>query len=210
MGTGIDIVYPHRHASLASAIVENGGVIVSEFPLGTLPRPAHFPQRNRIISGLACGVLVVEAAIRSGSLITARYALAQDREVFAVPGSIHNQMSAGCHHLIKQGAKLVECCDDIVEEIRGVIAHKVEEMEGNEWMKPVADLQHLDEREAKIIDVLGSETLLLDELLSETEMPIGELLPLLVAMEIKGLILSTGLGYCREMQKDTRQQGGIQ
>ncbi len=201
LGTGIDIIYPHRHNSLANAIVENGGAIVSEFPLGTLPRPAHFPQRNRIISGLACGVLVVEAAIRSGSLITARYALAQDREVFAIPGSIHNQMSAGCHHLIKQGAKLVECCGDIVEEIRGVIAHKVEEMESNEWIKPDENSLHLSELEAKIIDVLGSETLLLDELLAEVQLPIDELLPLLVAMEIRGIILSTGSGYCREMQK---------
>ena len=116
MGTGLDRVYPARHRELALRIAEQGSLI-SEFPIGTSPQPGNFPQRNRIISGLALGTLVVEAAIRSGSLISARYALEQGREVFAIPGSIHNPLARGCHHLIRQGAKLVETAEDVIDEL---------------------------------------------------------------------------------------------
>ena len=114
--TGLDEVYPRQHARLAKEISEHG-CIVSEMPLGTRSSPRHFPRRNRIVSGLSCGVLIVEAAVKSGSLITARYALEQNREVFAVPGSIHNPLSKGCHHLIREGAKLTESVEDIFAEI---------------------------------------------------------------------------------------------
>jgi DNA processing protein len=116
VGTGLDRVYPARNRDLARRLAEEG-VLVSEFPLGTPARAANFPRRNRILSGLAQGVLVVEAAIHSGSLITARLAAEQGREVFAVPGSIHSPLSKGCHQLLKQGAKLVESAQDVLEEL---------------------------------------------------------------------------------------------
>ena len=118
LGTGIDLVYPQRNAALAGEIAERG-LLVSEFPLGTPAASQNFPRRNRLISGLARGCLVIEAALASGSLITARSAAEQGREVFAVPGSIHSPLSKGCHALIKSGAKLVECADDVLSELGG-------------------------------------------------------------------------------------------
>lgn len=117
IGTGLDRVYPARNKVLAHSIAEQG-LMLSEYPLGTPPLPANFPRRNRIISGLSLGVLVVEASMQSGSLITARLAGEQGREVFAIPGSIHSIFHKGCHHLIKQGAKLVESANDVLEELR--------------------------------------------------------------------------------------------
>lgn len=117
VGTGLDRIYPARNKQLAHQLAEQG-LILSEFALGTPVRSGHFPRRNRIISGLSRGVLVVEAALGSGSLITAREALEQGREVFAIPGSIHSPLARGCHALIKQGAKLVECARDVLEELK--------------------------------------------------------------------------------------------
>jgi DNA processing protein len=117
VGTGLDRVYPKQHLALAHRVAEHG-LILSEYPLGTPPLNANFPRRNRIISGLSQGTLVVEAALESGSLITARQALEQGREVFAIPGSIHSPQSKGCHALIRQGAKLVESAQDVLEELR--------------------------------------------------------------------------------------------
>ena len=120
VGTGLDIVYPARNRDLAHQLAAQGA-LVSEFPLGTPALSVNFPRRNRLISGLARGCLIVEAALRSGSLITARYALEQGREVFAIPGSIHSPLSKGCHQLIKQGAKLVESSNDILEELGAAV-----------------------------------------------------------------------------------------
>ena len=135
VGTGADRIYPAANADLARRIAAEGAVI-SEFPLGTPPTPYNFPRRNRLISGLARGVLVVEAAVDSGSLITARMAAEQGREVFAIPGSIHSPLARGCHKLIKQGAKLVESAQDVLEELswqpaRKVATLPVEEVAGN-------------------------------------------------------------------------------
>ena len=116
LGTGVDVVYPRQNAALAQRIAESG-LLLSEFPLGTAGAAHHFPRRNRLISGLTQGCLVVEAALASGSLITARAAAEQGREVFALPGSIHSPLSKGCHALIKQGAKLVESADDVLAEL---------------------------------------------------------------------------------------------
>lgn len=121
VGTGADLVYPAQHAALARAIIERGAV-VSEWPLGTPAKPAHFPQRNRLIAGMSQGVLVVEAAQRSGSLITARLANEMGREVFAIPGSIHAPLARGCHQLIKEGAKLTESVQDVLDELRPVMS----------------------------------------------------------------------------------------
>lgn len=122
VGTGLDRVYPRHHADLARRIVGGGGALISEYPLGTPPLPHHFPRRNRIISGLSEAVLVVQATLRSGSLITAQQALEQGRDVMALPGSIHEAQSKGCHALIRQGAKLVESAQDVLEELRGTPA----------------------------------------------------------------------------------------
>lgn len=122
VGTGLDRVYPARHRDLAHRIVASGGAIVSEYPLGTPPLPAHFPQRNRLIAALGEATLVVEAALQSGSLITARLAGEMGREVMAIPGSIHAPQSRGCHALIRQGAKLVESANDVLEDLRWAAA----------------------------------------------------------------------------------------
>jgi DNA processing protein len=119
LGTGVDVAYPAANAGLADAIVAHRGAIVSEMPLGWGPRKASFPRRNRLIAGLSQGVLVVEAALRSGSLITARQGAECGREVFAIPGSIHSPLAKGCHQLIKQGAKLVESAQDVLAELPG-------------------------------------------------------------------------------------------
>lgn len=119
LGTGLEVLYPRRHAGLAARIVAEGGALVSELPLATPPQAGNFPRRNRIISGLALGVLVVEASPASGSLITARLAAEQGREVFAIPGSIHHPGARGCHQLIREGAQLVETVEDILDSLRG-------------------------------------------------------------------------------------------
>ncbi len=127
LGTGADVVYPASNRTLSRQIAESG-LLVSEFPPGTSAKPSHFPSRNRIISGLSMGVLVIEAGVKSGTLITARLATEQGRDVFAIPGSIHNPMSKGCHRLIREGAKLVEIGDDVIQELGPVAAEVAAEL----------------------------------------------------------------------------------
>ncbi len=129
IATGIDDIYPRRHEKLAAEIIASGGAIITEFAPATAPNAQHFPRRNRIISGLSLGTLVIEASLQSGSLITARYALDQGREVFALPGSVRSVFHRGCHALIRQGAKLVETTQDILDELGGLLAFKQRECE---------------------------------------------------------------------------------
>lgn len=174
VGTGLDRVYPAKNRDLAHQLA-SAGALVSEFPLGTPPRPGHFPRRNRIISGLSQGVLVVEAAPQSGSLITARLAAEQGREVFAMPGSIHSPLAKGCHQLIKQGAKLVESASDIIEELN------------LPWLMAIAAKQGAPEPDP-LLDQLGNAPLSLDELAIRTGLTVENLSAMLFAHEMEGRV----------------------
>ena len=176
IGTGADRIYPARNKELALAIAERGA-IVSEFPLGTPAVAYNFPRRNRIISGLARGVLVVEAALESGSLITARLAAEQGREVFAIPGSIHSPVARGCHKLIKQGAKLVETARDILDEISPFT-----EAAQTETATPLID------EEPPLLVALGHDPCGLDDLVERTGQSADQLLPELLTLELLGHI----------------------
>jgi DNA processing protein len=206
MGTGIDLIYPARHRTLAQSILDAGGALVSEFPLGVSSQAANFPQRNRIISGLSGGTLVVEAAVQSGSLITASYALQHDREVFAIPGSIHNPLARGCHQLIRQGATLVETAQDIVDQLAGLISYKRQEISrdkqsslfsGSDHTQEDAALPVLDESEQALLDALGFDPLPLDLLAERTGADVGSLSAGLIGLEIKGLVQQIGACYQR-------------
>jgi DNA processing protein len=182
IGTGCDIVYPARNRDLAHRIAAEG-LIVSELSLGTTALPHHFPRRNRIISGLAQGVLVVEAALQSGSLITARQALEQNREVFAIPGSIHSPMARGCHSLIRQGAKLVESAQDILEELHLPVAppNIHDEIQTSTAPKINATAQ-------LILQQLGFDPCSLDDLAARTDLSIADMSGELMLMELDGLV----------------------
>ena len=175
IGTGADRLYPARNKALALAIAEHGA-IVSEFPLGTPAIAANFPRRNRIISGLSCGVLVVEAAPQSGSLITARLAAEQGREVFAIPGSIHSPVARGCHQLIKQGAKLVETAQDILEELRLEVINP----QTSEASPPLTT--------NSLVDAIGHDPCSLDELVERTGLSTHLLLTELLTLELGGQV----------------------
>jgi len=174
VGTGLDIVYPAANRDLAHALAQQG-TLVSEFPLGTPPLAANFPRRNRLISGMSLGCLVVEASLQSGSLITARLALEQGRDVFAIPGSIHAPQSKGCHALIKQGAKLVEAAHDILEELNGTIETPAH-VPGSEEENPLL-LEHLG------FDPIDADTLSL-----RCGLTIAELSAMLLTLELSGRI----------------------
>lgn len=180
--TGLDRVYPAAHRELAHAIAGHGA-LVSEFPLGTPPRRENFPRRNRLISGLALGVLVVEAAMKSGSLITARYAAEQGREVFAIPGSIHSPLSRGCHALIRQGAKLVETAQDILEEL-GALAQFVAHA------PPLSASARLpeDPRHAQLLELMGHDPVDMDTLIALSGLTAGAVSSMLLYMELHGLV----------------------
>jgi len=185
--TGLDRVYPARHRELAHQIAGQG-LLVSEFPVGVQALAEHFPRRNRIISGLAMGVLVVEAARESGSLITARQAGEQGREVFAIPGSIHNPMSRGCHALIRQGAKLVESVDDILEEIAPQLAlrRQAAGASGSGSESAVA----ADPAARQLLECLDDGALDIDRLVERSGLGLDRLHPLLLTLELSGEVVS--------------------
>ena len=202
MGTGIDKIYPHAHKELAQEIVENGGTLVTEFPFGSAPQASHFPRRNRIISGMSLGVLVVEAAVKSGSLITARYALQHDREVFAIPGSIHNPVSRGCHTLLREGAHLIENVEDLREHLTGLLQFKYDELNSlQEKTKSIAvgntATNDLSADEQNVLEQLDFDITNLDVLSHRTQMNPGALLAVLMELELRGLVEQAGGGYQR-------------
>lgn len=178
VGTGLDRVYPRANKELAHRIARHG-LLVSEYPLGTPPLAANFPKRNRIISGLSQGTLVVEAALASGSLITARLAAEQGREVFAIPGSIHAPQSRGCHALLRQGAKLVETAQDVLEELRLPAAGQAPESDA----PPPAAPAHQE-----VLDALGFDPLGLDALVARTGLPAATLQVRLLELELEGQV----------------------
>jgi DNA processing protein len=176
VGTGLDVVYPARNRDLAHRISENG-TLVSEFPLGTPGLAANFPRRNRLICGLSGGCLVVEAAISSGSLITARLAAEQGREVFAIPGSIHSPLAKGCHALIKQGAKLVESAQDVLEEL------------GLQYGSPaVSPETAATDHDHPLLKHLGFEPVDMDTLQQRSGMAIGDINTVLTTLELTGAV----------------------
>ena len=184
VGTGLDRVYPRKNLDLAHRIAAHG-LIVSEYPLGTPPLPGNFPKRNRIISGLSQGTLVVEAALASGSLITARMAAEQGREVFAIPGSIHAPQSRGCHALIRQGAKLVESAQDVLEELK-IPATTVPGLSHEGVNAPGADVS--DETEDPVLAALGYDPMGLDALIARTCMDASTLQVALLELELDGRV----------------------
>lgn len=178
LGTGIDIVYPRKNQDLAAQIARVG-LLVSELPLGSPPLAAHFPQRNRIIAGLARGTLVVEAALRSGSLITARLAAEAGREVFAVPGSIHLLQAKGCHALIRQGAKLVETVEDVIEELEPV---------ARPLAAPVVAAEAAAAEDDPVLRALGHDPASLDQLIDRCGWPAARLNAHLLDLELQGQV----------------------
>jgi DNA processing protein len=196
LGTAIDKMYPRRHVGLAEQILQNNGVVISEFAPHTLGRPEYFPRRNRIISGLCVGTLIVEAAIKSGSLITARCALEQNREVFALPGNIHNPMSAGCHHLIQQGAKLVTCVEDINVEFEHLIlpisCKKTVKLEKNMSQSLASD---------KLLDSVDFEVTPLDIVAQRSGIEVVDVMSQLLEYELRGLVTAVPGGYVKLGEK---------
>ncbi|MFC4159909.1 DNA-processing protein DprA [Chitinimonas lacunae] len=174
VGTGLDSVYPAANHALAHRIA-TGGALLSEFPLGTPAHPSHFPRRNRLISGMARGVLVVEAALQSGSLITARQAAEQGREVFALPGSIHSTLSKGCHALIKQGAKLVESAADILDELGSPA--------------PLRPATPGSAEEEALLSALGFEPVDLETLCARTNLTVEQAYAMLLPLELAGRLV---------------------
>jgi DNA processing protein len=195
LGCGLKTVYPRSNRALADSICENG-VLVTEFPPAMQPLATNFPRRNRLISGLSVGVLVVEAALKSGSLITARLATEQGREVFAVPGAIHNPVARGCHLLIREGAKLTESLEDIIDEIPALAAAR-------KAAHKVASVPHhgeggVDGAAKVLLDNIGDEPVTIDTLFNLTTLPVDEISANLLDLELLGLIESLpGGAYVR-------------
>ncbi len=196
-GTGLDRVYPARHRDLAHQIAETGALI-SELPPGTPPLPANFPRRNRIISGLSVGTLVVEAARQSGSLITARLATEQGREVFAIPGSIHNPLARGCHALIRQGAKLVETADDILEELAPLLGAQLAAPAPESTTEAEPEARLWDQEYQQLMAALDFDPTPVDLLIERSGLTADAVSSMLLLLELEGFVSAAPGGrYCR-------------
>lgn len=198
VGTGLDRIYPAANQDLARQIAEHGAII-SEYPLGTRPLAQNFPRRNRIISGIATGCLVVEAALKSGSLITARQAMEQGREVFAIPGSINNSLAKGCHQLIRQGAKLVETSDDILEELKSLIEFTWAQ-EAKEQNDSKQQANQLDSKSHPLLDLMEFEPISLDELAVMSKMAASDIQAQMMMLELEGQIEALSAGRWRRIR----------
>ncbi len=187
VGTGLDRVYPAANHDLAHSLSTDGAVI-SEFPLGTPPIASNFPRRNRIISGMSMGCLIVEAGLQSGSLITARLALEQGKDVFAIPGSIHSPQSKGCHHLIQQGAKLVESAQDILEDI-------CLQIEAHSDSIPPTEIHSELESDSILMNHLGFDPVSIDTLLARSGLTMPELSAMLLSLEMAGRVSALSGGH---------------
>ena len=188
VGTGLDRVYPRQHLELAHRIAQQG-LLVSEYPLGTPPLAENFPRRNRIIAALSLGTLVVEAALKSGSLITARQASEQGKDVFAIPGSIHSSQSRGCHFLLKQGAKLVETAQDVLEELQPGVAHAP------------APQHTVSPEEDSLLGALGFDPVGLDALVARTGTAPAALQARLLELELEGHVARLAGGLFQRVGK---------
>jgi DNA processing protein len=188
VGRGLDAVYPPENAGLAREVIAGGGACVTDLPIGTPPLKQNFPRRNRILSGLAVGTLVVEAALQSGSLITARLAAEQGREVFAMPGSIHNPLVRGCHSLLRQGARLVETVDDIFEEIGTIVAKPGGNATESDGISSPLRTGPLDNDYEILLDALGFEAAGMDTLVARTGLKAGAIASMLLILELEGRV----------------------
>ena len=198
VGTGLDRVYPKKHLALAHRIVANG-MIISEFPLGTPPLMANFPKRNRIISGLSHATLVIEAALKSGSLITARLASEQGKDVFAIPGSIHSPQSRGCHYLIKQGAKLVENAQDVMEEMHVAYPRVHPGHDDGSDLGNEDEAEESGTEESALLSALAFDIVSLDALQARTGLPTPELQAKLLELELDGFVTRLPGGLFQRM-----------
>lgn len=180
LGSGLDIIYPPENEKLSKEIVEKGGALISEFPFGTKPKRENFPRRNRIISGISSGLIIIEAGEKSGTLITAKWAQDQGKDVFAIPGNIFSDQSKGTHLLLKEGAIPVTHPREVLEYL-GI---------NTELSKKEKAESHLSPEEIKILEVLSSYPLSLEELAQKTDLPISKLLTILTELEVKNLILT--------------------
>jgi len=184
LGCGADVVYPPQHADLYRRVAGQG-LLLTEYPLGSRPEAFRFPERNRIISGLALGVVVVEATLKSGSLLTAHFALEQGREVFAVPGSIDSFKSTGTHSLLKQGARLVENSDDVLEELS--ICLRSAAARGSD-RKERAPQREMEDIEQKVFNILGMYPLHIDEIVRISKLDAGRISGVLLKLELEGIV----------------------
>jgi len=201
LGTGTDVIYPRQHGDLAARI-RASGALVSEFPPGTAGKPEHFPRRNRIIAGLSLGTLVIEAGLNSGSLITARLAAEQGREVFALPGSIHSPLARGCHKLIRDGAMLVETADEVLGQLRGIGARLADHLRGRLGDHaagagaeiPALETAKRDPEYNRLLGALDHAPVSLDELADRSRLPVAALSSMLLVLELEGVVSAASGG----------------